>query len=99
VITLNLIIVYIAGNYAVFRYFNQHVKHEFSWLKHIILPVITSAALVYVGYKSVSSLPSYPVADGIWIAIGWTVVALIIAVGTRHRARDMDIAALAAEID
>jgi amino acid transporter len=99
VITLNLIIVYIAGNYAVARYFNRNVKPEFSWLKHVILPIITSVALVYVGYKSVSPLPAYPVADGIWIAIGWVVVALLIAVGTRHRAREMDLVALAAEAD
>lgn len=99
VITLNLIIVYIAGNYAVARYFNRQVKHDFSWLKHVIVPIITSIALVYVGYKSVSPLPAYPVADGIWIAIGWVIVALLVAVGTRHRAHKMDLAALAAEAD
>ena len=99
IITLNLIVVYIGGNYAVAQYFHRHARPDFSPTKHVILPIITSAMLVYVGYKSVSPLPAYPVADGIWIAIGWVVVALLVAVGTRRRARHMDIAALAAETD
>ena len=97
--TILLIIVYIAGNYAVGRYFLHDFRSEFSVVKHVILPLFTTVALVYVGYKSVVPLPANPVGSGLWIAIGWIVVALGIAIATRKRTRSMDLAALAAGTD
>jgi amino acid transporter len=97
--TILLIIVYIGGNYAVGRYFWRTFRGEFRPWKHVALPVVTSIALVYVGYKSVVPLPAYPVGAGVWVAIGWIAVAIAIAVGTRRRTRDMDLATLASQED
>ena len=56
-----------------------------------MLPILTTAALVYVFYKSVSPLPDHPVAAGIWIAIGWAVVTGLYALAYGRRARDLDL--------
>ena len=45
------------------------------WSLHIVLPVVSTAALIYVTIKSFQPFPGFPynrapLIDGIWLAIG-----------------------------
>ncbi|HEY1711979.1 MAG TPA: APC family permease [Solirubrobacteraceae bacterium] len=80
--TLGLIIVYSMGNIGVIRYYYREKRDEFSWGLHGVIPVLTSAALLWVGWKTVQGLHIFglptPLDYAPWIAIFWFVVGMII---------------------
>jgi len=78
VITLGLSLVYIAGNLGVMRYYLTERRAELNPLLHLIFPVVSSAALLVVCYKSVVPLPAWPVSLAPFITIGWIVVGLVV---------------------
>jgi amino acid transporter len=88
--TLLICVVYVAGNFAVTRYIHQHHRSAFKLGIHVILPLLTSAAVVYVGYRSVIPFPAYPTAAGAWVAVGWVLVAAVVAVAARNRSIKLD---------
>ena len=83
--TLLIVIVYVAGNVAVTRYFLRTQRQNFSVFAHVVLPAATSAAVLYIGYRSVVPFPAYPVAAGVWVAAGWVVVAVVLGLIARRR--------------
>jgi amino acid transporter len=88
--TLLIILVYIAGNLAVYRYFRKQAAGRFMAFPHAILPAVTSAFMLYVGYKSLVPFPAYPVAAGVWVAIAWVVAAFIWIAVSRGRTTGLD---------
>jgi amino acid transporter len=84
--TICLCIVYILGNVAVAVYFRQREREAFKVVPHIIIPVITTVALAYTIYKSVSPFPSYPIGGGVWWALGWLIFVGIVAFAVGRRA-------------
>ena len=80
--TLGLIIVYSIGNIGVIRYYYREKRDEFSWMLHGVIPIVTSAALLWVGWKTVQGLHIFglptPLDYAPWIAIFWFVVGMII---------------------
>jgi amino acid transporter len=79
-ITLGLIMVYIAGNAGVTLNYWRERRSEFNIVLHGLFPVLTSAALIFVAYKSIVPYPAYPgsvapIIVGVWLVLG---VALII---------------------
>jgi amino acid transporter len=80
--TLGLIIVYSMGNIGVIRYYYREKRDEFSWMLHGVIPILTSAALLWVGWKTVQGLHIFglptPLDYAPWIAIAWFVVGLVI---------------------
>jgi amino acid transporter len=84
--TLCLCAVYAAGNLAVAMHFVRTERAAFRPVPHLILPIITTGALAYTVYKSVSPFPDYPIGGGIWWAIGWILVVVIAAVTVGGRA-------------
>jgi amino acid transporter len=73
-ITLGLILMYIMANIGVIRYYRTVKRAEFNPLLHIVLPIVASIAVGYVGYKSVVPLPAAPVKYAPLIGIGWLVL-------------------------
>ena len=73
-ITLGLILMYIMTNIGVIRYYLTVKRAQFNPLLHIVLPVVASIAVGYVGYKSVVPLPAAPVKYAPLIGIGWLLV-------------------------
>jgi amino acid transporter len=73
-ITLGLIGVYGLGAIGVIRYYWRERRDEFSWIWHLIVPLIAIAAILIVGYYSLQGLASpylyAPIAVAIWILIG-----------------------------
>ena len=73
--TLGLILVYTAGNLGVFLWFRRSLKAEFHFLLHAVFPLISTVALIWVGYKSIVPLPAAPVRYApmlvaIWLGVG-----------------------------
>ena len=80
--TLGLIVVYSMGNLGVVWYYYRKRRGEFNWALHGVIPILTSAALVWVGWKTVQGLHIFglptPLDYAPWIAIFWFVAGLII---------------------
>ncbi len=77
--TLGLILVYSAGNLGVFLWFRGKAKSEFNPFLHAVFPLISTLALVWVGYKSVVPLPAAPVRYAPFVVAGWIGVGLLLA--------------------
>jgi amino acid transporter len=77
-ITLGLIFVYAAGNVGVVRYYLRERRDEFNVWLHAIFPVFSTAALLWVGYKSVVPLPAYPVSIAPVLVAVWLVAGILL---------------------
>jgi amino acid transporter len=77
-ITLGLILMYILANIAVIKYYLTVKRAEFNPLLHIVLPIVASIAVGYVGYKSVNPLPDPPVKYAPLILVGWLVLGALL---------------------
>ena len=74
-VTLGLVFVYGAGNLGVYRYYRTEHRREFNPLLHLVCPLVSTVALIWVGYKSIVPLPPSPVTFapilvGIWLVLG-----------------------------
>jgi amino acid transporter len=80
--TLGLIVVYSMGNIGVLWFYYREKRPQFNWLLHGVIPVLTSAALLWVGWKTVQGLHIFglptPLDYAPWIAIGWALAGLVI---------------------
>jgi amino acid transporter len=75
---LGLIFVYAAGNVAVFCIYRGERRSEFNRLLHVVFPMISTGALVFVGYASVVPPPPAPVRYAPWLTAGWLALGVII---------------------
>jgi amino acid transporter len=80
--TLGLIVVYSMGNIGVLWWYWRKKRGEFNYLLHGVIPLATSAALLWVGWKTVQGLhilglPT-PLDYAPWVAIGWFLAGLVI---------------------
>src|SRR4051812_8321371 len=73
-ITLGLIVMYIMANIGVMKWYLGEKRAEFNPLLHLVLPIVATLAVGYVGYKSVVPLPDPPVKYAPLIGIGWLVI-------------------------
>jgi amino acid transporter len=73
-ITLGLILMYILANVGVIRYYLTVRRAQFNPLLHLVLPIVASVAVGYVGYKSVVPLPAAPARYAPIILLGWLLV-------------------------
>jgi amino acid transporter len=74
-ITLGLILMYILANAGVIKYYLTERRAELNPLLHIVLPIVGSGCVAYVGYRSVVPLPAPPVKYApivlvVWLALG-----------------------------
>jgi amino acid transporter len=77
-ITLSLAAVYSLGNLGVLLYYWRERRSEFNIWLHLVFPVVSTAALGYVCYKSLVPLPALPVGAAPWIALAMLVSGVII---------------------
>jgi amino acid transporter len=80
--TIGLIIVYCMGNIGATIYYRREKKQEFNWWLHGVIPIATSAALIWVLWKTVAGL--HPIAlnnpfdYAPWIALTWFIGGIVI---------------------
>jgi amino acid transporter len=77
-LTLGLIIVYGLGNLGVYLYYRKERRAEFRPFVHLVCPLLSTAALIWVGYKSTVPLPTGPVRYAPFVAGGWVVIGLVL---------------------
>jgi amino acid transporter len=80
-ITYGLIFVYCALNFGAAKYYLGKARDQFRPLPHLVFPILTSAAMLVVGYKSIVPFPTgankwAPIVIAVWIAIGVGIVAV-----------------------
>jgi len=79
-ITLGLVFIYGAGNLGVYLYYRTERRSEFNYLLHLIFPLLSTFALLWVGYKSVVPLPAAPVRYAPWIVGAWFAIGFGLSV-------------------
>ena len=75
VLVLAVLYIYVSANVAVAFYYLKQRRSEFNAVLHIVLPVLSSAALFYVTYESFKPFPAFPYSlspfiDGVWFVLG-----------------------------
>lgn len=80
-LTFALIFVYGAANVGTFWFYLRERRSEFNVILHVIFPALGTAALLWLGYKTVSPFPAAPdnwapIVVGIWFVLG--IVTLLI---------------------
>jgi amino acid transporter len=68
--------IFILMNFAAWNYFRRYQRQEFSVIKHVAFPVVSTAALVIIGWKSIVPLPAWPVWLAPVIAAGYLAAGL-----------------------
>ena len=79
VLVLAVILIYVAANIGVVRYYWTSAPEEFSWIRHVLFPLGTSAILIYSIYASFVPLPESPnnwspAVAGLWLLLGLLVL-------------------------
>ena len=77
--------IFILMNVAAFKYFRDQHRDEFRVLPLVVAPVISTVALITIGYKSVVPLPAAPVAFAPAIAAGYLLLGALVLFGRNLR--------------
>jgi amino acid transporter len=87
-ITLGLIFVYSAGNLGVFLLFRREHADEFNPIMHVVFPLISTIALIVVGYKSIVPLPTGPVMWAPFLVAAWLILGIIVVLALSRTGRE-----------
>ncbi len=85
--TLMLVAIYVAGNLAVVL-FHRREGVRFRPFLHLVFPLVTSAAVLWVGFKSLDPLPPSPIRWAAFAAGAWLVLGLGVLLLSRRERRD-----------
>src|ERR1700749_4246522 len=77
--------IFILMNVAAFKYFRDSRRDEFRILPLVVAPVISTAALITIGYKSIVPLPASPVDYAPAIAAGYLLLGVLVLFGRNLR--------------
>jgi len=86
VLVIAVILIYIAANIGVVKYYWTQARGEFNWFLHFAAPVGTSAILVWSLYAAFNPFPSglngwSPLVVAIWLVLGIVILAWMKASG------------------
>jgi amino acid transporter len=88
-LTLGLIFVYSAGNLGVFLLYWRELRSDFNWLIHFVIPLVTTVALIWVGWKSIEGLHiTSPQSYLDWspiVVFGWVIAGLLLVAFVSRR--------------
>lgn len=86
--TLALVIIYVAGNVGVVLMAIRERQGRVKPFRHVIFPMATAVAVVWVGYKSLDPLPPTPVRWAAIVGAAWLVVGVAATLGLAPARRD-----------
>jgi amino acid transporter len=79
IITISIILMYIAGNCALTRYVFRNHRQDFkSWL-HALLPTVGSLLLLPVIYVTFHPFPAYPFNVAPFFVVAWLLIGLVLS--------------------
>lgn len=87
-LTLGLIFVYGAGNIGSMKYYLTKARSKLNWFLDVILPIGSTAALIWVGYKSIVPLPESPLRYAPFIVAGWLALGALLVLFLALRGRE-----------
>lgn len=87
-LTLGLILTYVAINVGVILHYWRAAREEFNIFLHVLSPVVASAVMLWVGYKSVVPLPPAPSRYAPYVMGGWLLIGLVILLYLRLRGNE-----------
>jgi amino acid transporter len=90
--------IFILMNLAAYRFFRTQMPGEFSVWAHVIFPVVSTVALLLIGYNSMVPLPAAPVVYAPLLALGYLLVGLTILFGRNLRPQHRSWRAQAGEL-
>ena len=96
--TFAYIPIFILMNVAAYLFFRRQHPEEFSVLRYVVCPVISTVALLVIGYKSIVPLPAMPVALAPAIAAAYILVGVAILFGRNLRPGRQDWMTTAGEL-
>ena len=77
--------IFILANIAAFLFFRRKHPEEFKILPFVVCPLISTAALLTIGYKSIVPLPDPPVAFAPFIALTYLLFGVAVLFGRNLR--------------
>ena len=86
-LTIGAIVVYALGNVALTVFYRREHRSEFNVVKHLALPLVALALLVYVLYRTVWPVPAYPLNVPAYLSIIWLVLGFGFVLYLARRAR------------
>jgi amino acid transporter len=83
------IFIYVMANIGLAKHMFTRERHAFRLVTHGVLPLVSTALLLVILYKSVVPLPDFPLLYGpvvvaVWMAVGLVVVAFLRFTGRRR---------------
>jgi amino acid transporter len=89
VLALAVLIVYAMGNVGVFFLYWRQYRSEFNVVYHVVFPVLSLAALVWLGYELFNPFPTAPLVYalptiGIWLLLGIGILIVMKVRGTEE---------------
>ena len=89
VLALAVLIVYAMGNVGVFFLYWRQYRSEFNAVYHVVFPVLSLAALVWLGYELFNPFPTAPLVYalptiGIWLLLGIGILIVMKVRGTEE---------------
>jgi amino acid transporter len=80
VLVLAVILIYIAANIGVVKYYWTQARSEFNWIMHFVFPVGTSLLLLYSVYAAFTPFPAPPDNWTPHVVVVWLVLGIAILV-------------------
>ena len=77
--------IFILMNVAAYRFFHDQHRDEFKVLNYVICPIVSTAALLTIGYKSLVPLPASPVEYAPVLAGGYLLLGALVLFGRNLR--------------
>jgi amino acid transporter len=80
VITLSVVVIYSLANLGNFLYHWREKREAFNPIVHAFFPAASTAALIWLVYKTVHPYPADPFKWTIWTVLGWLVIGVVVLV-------------------
>ncbi|WP_051579894.1 APC family permease [Pseudonocardia acaciae] len=77
------LVVYALTNVALVRYVRRHDRATFSWPRHVLVPLVALAGVLYPLYRTVSPLPDAPYPLLTAVVAGWAGLGVALLVYVR----------------
>jgi amino acid transporter len=87
-LTLGLIVMYVLANLGVIRHYRTEARAEFNPITHLLFPVISTVAVLFVGYKSIVPLPDPPARYAIFFFLAYTAAGVGVLLYLKSRGRE-----------
>ncbi len=82
-ISVAFLIVYGLTNFALIRHIRHNAPHEFSLIRHAVLPVLAVIGVGYPLYRTVHPLPPSPYVYLPWVILAWALVGGVVLIYLR----------------